>query len=526
MNLLIVDDEFSTLQMLQEKLQWKKLGFSELRTALSKPEAIKLAEVYDADVLLCDIEMPRGSGLELLEWFNSYKPGVRCVFMTCHAEFSYAQRALQLGSFDYILKPPDFEKLEEILKAAIDSVQTHQKLEQINNSWEDNKKSISKQFWKDIFVGDIYPSMESIKNYLSQHHLDIRIDSSYFLHILISPKRFSEDMGQGDHKLMLYALRNMTEELLSIENIGYEFQAFSGDTTLMMLELPKSHSIQAEILQKQCTKLVSFSKEYLDITVCCYIGTAARVTEIPSQIETLQIMDFNNVILTNSVMELAKYDKYHLPYQDQGKSVFEDCRLLLDRGKYDSLLKLISNTLSSKGIASRTGLERFYINFYILLYDFAEKHFIFLDKLFNDEKSQQLTAAARSSVEDMGRWTDYAVSVLQEFDHKNTEYLRPVDLTRFYIENHLSEDLTLEKVAEQVHLNPDYLNRIFKKEFGMSINKYAIGQKIEHAKWLLRHTDKPLVEIAAQVGYFNYSSFTRMFQKVVGCSPQEWKQRG
>ena len=525
MNLLIVDDEFSTLQMLREKLQWEELGFCELRTARSKPEAIQLAEVYDVDVLLCDIEMPRGSGLELLEWFNAYKSGVRCVFMTCHAEFSYAQRALQLGSFDYILKPPDFEKLEKILKAAIDSVQAHQKLEQINSSWEDNKKAISKQFWKDLFVGDIYPSIESIKNYLSQHHLDIRIESSCFLPVLISPKRFSEDMGQADHKLMLYALRNMTEELLAMEDISYEFQALSGDTSLMMLALPKSHRIQGDILLKQCAKLVHFSKEYLNITVCCYIGTAAKVTEIPSQIETLQVMDFNNVILTNSVMELEKYDEYHLPDQDQGKSVFKDCRLLLERRKYDDLMKSIAAALKSAEVANRNGLERFYINFYILLYDFAEKHFIFLDKLFDDEKSQRLAAAARNSVEDMRQWTDYAVSVLREFDHTNTEYLRPVDLTRFYIENHLSEDLTLEKVAEQVHLNPDYLNRIFKKEFGMSINKYAIGQKIEHAKWLLQHTDKALVEIAAQVGYFNYSSFTRMFQKVVGCSPQEWKQR-
>ena len=81
----------------------------------------------------------------------------------------------------------------------------------------------------------------------------------------------------------------------------------------------------------------------------------------------------------------------------------------------------------------------------------------------------------------------------------------------------------MEELAKNVHLNADYLTRIFKKEVGCSINRYIINRKMEVAKKLLIETDKAIGEIALEVGYFNYSSFNRIFTKMVEMSPQEFK---
>ncbi|MNC32217.1 Melibiose operon regulatory protein [compost metagenome] len=82
----------------------------------------------------------------------------------------------------------------------------------------------------------------------------------------------------------------------------------------------------------------------------------------------------------------------------------------------------------------------------------------------------------------------------------------------------------MEGIAQNVHLNADYLTRIFKKEEGISISKYIINRKIERAKNLLADTNKSIGEIAAMVGYYNYSSFNRVFTKEVSMSPQEYKK--
>ena len=83
----------------------------------------------------------------------------------------------------------------------------------------------------------------------------------------------------------------------------------------------------------------------------------------------------------------------------------------------------------------------------------------------------------------------------------------------------------MEDLAGQVHLNVDYLNRIFKKETGSTLGNYVTSQKMERAKFLLLKTDWSIGDVAAAVGYYNYSSFNRSFKKMTGESPQEWRKR-
>ena len=94
-----------------------------------------------------------------------------------------------------------------------------------------------------------------------------------------------------------------------------------------------------------------------------------------------------------------------------------------------------------------------------------------------------------------------------------------------YVEENLSEEMTVENLAEQVHLNADYLNRIFKKETGSTLSSYVLERKVAQAKFLLQKTDWLIGDVAAAVGYYNYSSFNRSFKKVTGESPQEWRKR-
>ena len=78
-------------------------------------EAQEIFRQQKIDFMLCDIEMPNGSGLELFEWVKIYYPLTECVYVTCHPEYKYIRKALKLGSADYILKPIDYEELDEVL---------------------------------------------------------------------------------------------------------------------------------------------------------------------------------------------------------------------------------------------------------------------------------------------------------------------------------------------------------------------------------------------------------------------------
>ena len=105
MKLLIVDDQESVVEGLLHGVDWERLGFDTVDTAYSAREAKESLEGRPAEVMLCDIEMPGGSGLDLLEWIREKSIETRCLFLTAYAKFDYARDALRLGSSDYIVQP-------------------------------------------------------------------------------------------------------------------------------------------------------------------------------------------------------------------------------------------------------------------------------------------------------------------------------------------------------------------------------------------------------------------------------------
>ena len=122
MNVILIDDEEVAVNALKRRVDWDKYGVDEVYVASSAGQARELFQEKTIDVMLSDIEMPQGGGLELFEWVKVYYPAVECVFVTCHPEFDYVRKALQLGSADYILKPIDYEELDEVLSRLVERV--------------------------------------------------------------------------------------------------------------------------------------------------------------------------------------------------------------------------------------------------------------------------------------------------------------------------------------------------------------------------------------------------------------------
>ena len=123
MNILVVDDEYYIVKNIIEHTDWGSLGIEKQFPAYSARQAKQILEgTDDIDILLTDIEMPRESGLELVSWMkeNGFSPTI--LVLTGHQRFDYAQTALNLHIFSYILKPVDAENLNEELKKAVKNV--------------------------------------------------------------------------------------------------------------------------------------------------------------------------------------------------------------------------------------------------------------------------------------------------------------------------------------------------------------------------------------------------------------------
>ena len=115
MNALLVDDDRFVVAALEKKINWEQLTITEVLTAFNIRQAQKIIEKNSIDICVCDIEMPGGSGLDLLSWVRESGKEIQFIFLTSYADFDYAKKAIELSSIDYQLKPIDFVCLLDFL---------------------------------------------------------------------------------------------------------------------------------------------------------------------------------------------------------------------------------------------------------------------------------------------------------------------------------------------------------------------------------------------------------------------------
>ena len=111
MNILLVDDDKLFIRKTVEGIDWENIGIHQIFTAGNMDEACRVLETFRVDIVVTDVEMPQGSGLELLEWIAEKKYQVESIVISGYAHFAYAQKAMEFGSRKYILKPVSSKEL-------------------------------------------------------------------------------------------------------------------------------------------------------------------------------------------------------------------------------------------------------------------------------------------------------------------------------------------------------------------------------------------------------------------------------
>ncbi|WP_190284778.1 AraC family transcriptional regulator [Bacillus sp. S3] len=129
------------------------------------------------------------------------------------------------------------------------------------------------------------------------------------------------------------------------------------------------------------------------------------------------------------------------------------------------------------------------------------------------------------NLEQICQWFYEVVNQLLEHivSNHNESMLKSVQKALMYINHHFTEEISLESVAKQAHLSPNYFSNIFKKTTGSSFIEYLTHLRIDKAKSMLMDLNCTIYQISEDVGYSNSRYFSRVFKAYMGMTPSEFR---
>ncbi|MGN7358997.1 AraC family transcriptional regulator [Paenibacillus sp. SAF-054] len=120
-------------------------------------------------------------------------------------------------------------------------------------------------------------------------------------------------------------------------------------------------------------------------------------------------------------------------------------------------------------------------------------------------------------------YVELAIRQIREEREQSTSNM--LDRALAYIRERFREDMSLEDVAEHVHLNPYYFSKVFKQQTGETFIDYVTRLRIDRAKDMMKDGELSLKEVCYAVGYKDPNYFSRVFKKVTGVTPSEYRMQ-
>lgn len=186
MNVLIIDDQPDVVEGMLSGINWTELQIKNVYHAYDILRAKEIILKNIINIMLCDIEMPLGSGLDLYEWVAEFYPDIKCIFLTSHEDFSYAQKALRLGSFDYLIQPAPYTAIETAIKKASIQIKKEQKQKQYSiygTYISEREMDLLDMLLKD-YLNSSQPLSDNLLNYMNTISVRLTPDAPCLLFLL------------------------------------------------------------------------------------------------------------------------------------------------------------------------------------------------------------------------------------------------------------------------------------------------------------------------------------------------------
>ncbi|MCI3920835.1 response regulator [Paenibacillus sp. TRM 82003] len=507
MKVLIVDDEIIIRTGLSTLVEWEAHGFEVMRPAASAEEALLRIPDERPELILTDIRMTGRSGLELASDVKKAYPDTEIVVISGFDEFAYARQALREGVSDYLLKTSE---PEEILQVALRAKERCQRRRNAVSE-ERVREETARRGALERIASDDRPLDKAAAAAFEAHFPALR--AALEAHGVEALRVSFAAAGAEAEALEAWA------RSFAARRAGAEWLAREGGLLLLAPAAPDDGWDRAE-------QAVVRTNEGIGRASFAAAGVPAKT---PDGIR-LAIATANEAFAYGWLLPEAGFLRYASIRGRAGMRTIctaaEEAALCaaLKSGDERTLRGWVRKTLADirQDVAATPTTAQAYLHSLLL----AGCRWV------------ERAAASVGDERPMPPWeplvaerllADAEAETFRLFAALSRRYAEaaagrsPVSLALAYVGDHLHESLTLQQVAGQVHLNPNYFSELFKRETGRTFADYVREAKLRKAMALLADTPAKVAEVAHRVGYADLKHFNRLFKQFTGRTPTEYR---
>ncbi|MEI7026496.1 response regulator transcription factor [Paenibacillus sp. y28] len=534
LSIVLVDDETNVVETLAATIRWADLGIDSVYKAFSAREALDILSTHSVDIVVTDINMPVINGLELVAAIQERWKRTKCILLSGYAEFEYAQKGLQNNISAYLLKPVSDEEFMTCVGQVVERI--HRELEQ-HDAYEQARKVLRDHLprLKGEFLQELLQGKRLSEDKLQEKLKHLEIPAACGDEMLMALVRFKEDFSEYnpfEMSLMEFAIGNMAEETYA-EHFNV-WQCKDVHDYLVLLLIPKDKAVPADKQTARVEKLAgefqSNVQHYLKKRVSVLIGQwGAFPQTVASRYDHLLLVFRKRFGMDKElpIYRLAQADEVSIQTLNR---LYEPPTLmhLLEAGHWEAVEKKLESAMEELELYWAESSEHITQAFFFIFSSFsyiAHKNGKQLSDIIDTDYVKGRALVPAGTVKHLREWVRTVFDKIRTHALQESRTARAgiVKEAQKYMLAHLSQNISLQEIADYLGLHPAYLSRIFKLEAGENLSEYMTRLKLEKSVQMLTLSSMKIYEISLQIGYQNPAYFNKVFKKHFGLTPQEYR---
>ena len=522
-NVLIVEDELLVRLGLKNSIEWGKYEMSVVADVANGEEAWEVFNREKLDLIITDIRMPVMDGMEFIRKIREKDGSIKVVILSCVEDFETARKAISLNISDYIPKlTMSRQDIEAILSKIYEKLKK-EKSDNRSNRDDNGTVNASKEMYLKKLIFDGGQNADVGTDDVLHIKTKLNVDR-----IVVAIMEIVKAGGESQNSTISYSIAaDMVKEIIEARGFGEVIhETWKRWILLLSPEKVSSGDLSVSEAQKTIGQIRNLIESRLDMILTVGISGPGNSNQLKQLYqEALQSLQLKFFFGINRDFTWQNND------QKQYMSGIRD------------RIEVLKNFIFKSDLLNPFQKERIRLQLEEIL-EMPTEINMELTKLFFQLMYWHSLIISELDMELSGLLAEYQgkmlqcevmddlltiykeyLSVMKNYAHTKINLINE-DIVKAvkYIEENCRVDLSLQQVAENVRLSPNYMSSLFKKELGMSYVEYLTNTRIKKAKELLLGTNLRLYEISIQVGYADEAYFSRMFKKTTGKSPLAFRR--